>query len=88
MKTISSFLFAAALCSLAWLAQSGPADAYLDPGTGSIILQMVLGGVAGGLVVMRLYWARIKDWFALHRPGSTENTTARNQKDENGSGEA
>jgi len=75
--------FASALCGLALLAQSGPAYAYLDPGTGSIILQMVLGGVAGGLVVMRLYWARLKDWFAPRRPGSTEN-----HKDENGSGEA
>jgi hypothetical protein len=35
-----------------------PAFAYLDPGTGSILLQVLLGGVAGGLVVVKLYWSR------------------------------
>lgn len=34
--------------------------AYLDPGTGSFILQMLLGGVAGMLVVGRLYWEKLK----------------------------
>lgn len=34
--------------------------AYLDPGTGSMILQALAGGVAGVLVVGKLYWARIK----------------------------
>ncbi len=87
MKMKSNFLFAAALCGLAWLAQSSPAYAYLDPGTGSIILQMVLGGVAGGLVVIRLYWARLKDWWSPGKTGAAKNPTE-NQKDENGSGEA
>lgn len=52
------------LILIALVVQSGPAHAYLDPGTGSIMLQMLLGGVAGGAVVLRLYWARIKDWFS------------------------
>ena len=33
-----------------------PAHAYLDPGTGGFILQMLLGGFAGALVVGKLYW--------------------------------
>lgn len=33
---------------------------YLDPGTGSMILQALAGGVAGAMVVGKLYWARIK----------------------------
>jgi hypothetical protein len=40
-----------------------PAYAYLDPGTGSILLQLLLGGVAGGVVVFKLYWQRIKQLF-------------------------
>ena len=32
------------------------AYAYLDPGTGSIILQVLLGGVAGVALVGKLYW--------------------------------
>ncbi len=40
-----------------------PAFAYLDPGTGSMMLQLLLGGVAGALVVGNLYWQRIKAFF-------------------------
>lgn len=76
-------LFPAVLASILLLAQNGPAYAYLDPGTGSIILQMLLGGVAGGLVVMKLYWARIKDWFSPRTAPTTETS-----EDENKPGDA
>lgn len=33
--------------------------AYLDPGTGSLILQAVLGGVAGILVAARAFKAKL-----------------------------
>jgi hypothetical protein len=36
------------------------AYAYLDPGTGSVLLQVLLGGVAGVLALIKLYWKRIK----------------------------
>jgi hypothetical protein len=45
------------------LAGSGPAHAYLDPTTGSILLQGLLAGIAGVVVVLRLYWARLKAFF-------------------------
>lgn len=44
-------------------ASAGPAHAYLDAGTGSMILQLLLGGLAGVAVVGRLYWARVKEFF-------------------------
>lgn len=50
----------------AWL----PADlvipvlAYLDPGTGSMIIQLLLGGIAGAMVVGKLYWHRFKSFFS------------------------
>ena len=47
---------------------SGPAHAYLDPGTGSIILQAIVGTIAGGLVVIKLYWYRIKNLFKKQIP--------------------
>lgn len=34
--------------------------AYLDPGTGSLLLQALIGGVAAGLFAFRQYWGRIK----------------------------
>lgn len=45
-----------------------PAHAYLDPGTGSMLIQLVLGGVAGAMVVVRLYWQRVKEFFSFKRP--------------------
>ncbi len=41
-----------------------PAWAYLDPGTGSLILQSLIAGIAGALVVCRLYWAQLKTFLA------------------------
>lgn len=46
---------------LAWSA--APAHAYLDPGTGSMMLQLLLGGVAGALVVGKLYMERARAFF-------------------------
>lgn len=48
---------------LGLLSAPQPAYAYLDPGTGSIILQMLLGGVAGAVVIGRLYWHRLLAFF-------------------------
>lgn len=51
---------------------SKDAFAYLDPGTGSMLLQLLLGGVAGALVVGKLYWQRLKDML----PGSRRSAPA------------
>jgi hypothetical protein len=42
---------------------AAPAWAYLDPGTGSMMLQLMLGGVAGAMVVGKLYLKRATDFF-------------------------
>jgi hypothetical protein len=46
------------------LAFSSPSHAYLDPGTGSIILQSALAGIAVAMGVLRLYWHRFKAFVA------------------------
>ena len=48
-----------AICLIA----PGSAHAYLDPATGSIILQIVLGGIAGLGVFGKLFWHRIRAFF-------------------------
>lgn len=48
----------------ATLAYAAPAYAYLDPGTGSIILQGLIASVAGLMVVGRLYWQRVRQFFS------------------------
>jgi hypothetical protein len=52
---------------LALLCMIDEAHAYLDPGTGSILLQATVGTIAAGLVAGKLYWRRLKDFFARGR---------------------
>jgi hypothetical protein len=59
----SNLVMAAALAPLAVVLQTTSAHAYLDPGTGSMLLQGLLGGIAGGAVIVKIYWARIKSFF-------------------------
>ncbi|MET0428675.1 MAG: hypothetical protein ABW026_09270 [Microvirga sp.] len=42
---------------------TSPAYAYLDPGTGSILLQALIGGVAASVTVVSLYYQRVKAFF-------------------------
>jgi len=36
------------------------AHAYLDPGTGSYIIQMLVAGLLGAAFAVKLFWIRIK----------------------------
>jgi len=36
------------------------AYAYLDPGTGSMMLQAMIGAIASGMFFIRLYWDKFK----------------------------
>ncbi len=36
------------------------AHAYLDPSSGAIIIQALLGGVLGLFVLVKVYWRRLK----------------------------
>jgi len=34
--------------------------AYLDPGSGSFILQLLIGGLVGLILILKTFWGRIK----------------------------
>ena len=72
MKPRSTALFV--LVCLNVLNLGAPAYAYLDPGTGSMLLQLLLGGFAGVLVVGKLYWHRIKAFFGRGAPPSPSSS--------------
>ncbi|HVS03182.1 MAG TPA: hypothetical protein VMT16_10475 [Thermoanaerobaculia bacterium] len=50
------------------LAFASPAAAYLDPATGSMLVQLLLGGAAGLAVATRIFWRRILGLFGRRRP--------------------
>lgn len=58
MKTA---LTGALLVAMIVLASSfdGPLYAYLDPGTGSMVIQAVIAGVVGVLSLVRVYWHKL-----------------------------
>jgi hypothetical protein len=49
--------------------------AYLDPGTGSLIIQSLIGAIAGIAVFGRRILASIKLKFKRDQPKSSDNTT-------------
>ena len=59
MQTIFAQGFRLAVVALLIGATTSPAYAYLDPGTGSIILQVLLGGVAGLALAGKFYWHKL-----------------------------
>ena len=59
------------------------AHAYLDPGSGSMILQLLMGGIAGAAVVFKLYWQQFIGIFRSTKggasgPSSSDDTSPRN----------
>ncbi len=40
--------------------------AYVDPGSGSMVLQLLLGGVSGIYVILRLYKRKLLGLFGIH----------------------
>lgn len=42
---------------------------YLDPGSGSILIQMLIGALAGVGISLKIYWWKIKEKFARNKVG-------------------
>ena len=51
------------------------AFAYLDPGTGSMLLQVILGGIAAVGVALKLFWYRIVAFFGIKKKSMNEDPT-------------
>lgn len=49
-----------------------PSLAYLDPGTGGMLLQIILGGVAGLAVAGKLFWHQLKSFFRFSKNSISE----------------
>ena len=50
--------------SLTFLALARPAHAYLDPGTGSYFVQILLAGIAGGGYIIVSSWGKIRQFLS------------------------
>ena len=52
------------------------AVAYLDPGTGSMLLQVILGGIAAVGVAIKLYWHRLRAAFGMAKKPDPDDESA------------
>ncbi|MFN2370600.1 MAG: hypothetical protein ABR506_05520 [Candidatus Krumholzibacteriia bacterium] len=50
---------AAALLAAALLLAPAAAHAYIDPGTGSFVIQGIIAAVVGAGVALKMFWGRI-----------------------------
>jgi hypothetical protein len=59
---------------LTGLLSPADAQAYLDPGSGSMLLQVILGGIAALGVAIKLYWYKLKALFGFSKQTDTEES--------------
>ena len=68
-KRAEAFLFI-----IGWVALfPTEALAYLDPGTGSLIVQSLIAALAAVGFGLRHYWGRIRGWFTRSKPSAHSN---------------
>ena len=46
---------------------------YIDATTGGMALQIILSGVVGGLVVIKLFWSNLVNTILRRKPVDTES---------------
>ena len=61
-----------------------PAHAYLDPGSGSYIIQLIIAGGVGALFGVKTFLLQIKNFFANLFKKKKDNSSAPSLKKNNG----
>ena len=56
--------FVVLIVGLGLLAARPAAAQYLDPGAGSVVVQVIIAGVVGAAAVLRFYWSKISSLFS------------------------
>jgi O-antigen/teichoic acid export membrane protein len=59
--------------ALVFVVIAGDAQAYLDPGTTSLVVQAVVATIAGGLLFFRRSWTRVKSKLTARKPQAEES---------------
>jgi hypothetical protein len=52
---------------------------YLDPGSGSMLLQVLLGGAVGLIVIVKLYWNSILTLLHIRKAAPKESELEANE---------
>ena len=65
------------------MASTGQAHAYLDPGSGSYIIQFLLAGLVGSLFGIKTFWLQIKTFIGglFYRKKGINNSVPKKKND-------
>lgn len=47
---------------------------YIDPGSGSYLVQMIIAGVLAGLFYFKNLWWKVKSFFTKNKKGNSADT--------------
>jgi hypothetical protein len=64
MKCFTRFISMLVILALFLLTLPQRAYAYLDPGTGSYLLQLLIAGLLGASMAVKIFWGNIKAFFS------------------------
>ncbi len=59
------------------------AHAYIDPGTGSLIVQVIIGVTLSALFAIKIYWQKLKLFFYRRKSTNPETVIKEGSKVEN-----
>ncbi|MFT7559806.1 MAG: hypothetical protein ACI93R_001721 [Flavobacteriales bacterium] len=69
------------LLSLFLLSAAAPAFAYLDPGSGSAIMSVIIGSVVALSLMIKTYWYKLKSMVSRSKPTNEEDLTSTSESD-------
>ena len=49
--------------AILYFALAEPTYAYIDPGSGSYFLQLLIAGLLAGLYSLKIYWAKVRGFL-------------------------
>jgi len=78
---VATLVFVPDVAQSAALARAKTRLAYIDPGSGSFILQALIAAVAGAAVAVNAYWEKIKRILGIGSAKSEDEPTDREPRD-------
>jgi glucan phosphoethanolaminetransferase (alkaline phosphatase superfamily) len=73
MKVLSGFKNVLILAVILIFWPIRKTHAYIDPGTGSYIIQVMIGGLLGAAFALKVYWKKVKAYFSNLLSKRTKN---------------
>ncbi len=74
MTCIKRFVGLIGLTALGVIAFTGDAHAYIDTSTGSYIIQILLAGLMGIMLTLKVFWRQVKAYFSKDKTKSDKSS--------------